>query len=152
MKNVVTGNWVRLKCQYGCGGYGETLTCPPYSPTPAYTQKMLQDYQISLLLVYHVEPENEDEVCKKIRETVASLERDVFLDGYYKAFGMGAGPCNLCPQCDVNESCKYPHIARPSLEACGIDVFQTLRNVGIEIEVAKSYKYPCTLCGMVLIE
>ena len=26
---VVTGNWVRLKCQYGCGGYGACLTCPP---------------------------------------------------------------------------------------------------------------------------
>ena len=37
-KNVVVENWVRLKCQYGCGGYGECLTCPPYSPTPDYTK------------------------------------------------------------------------------------------------------------------
>jgi len=30
-KSVVVGDWVRLKCQYGCGGYGKNLTCPPYS-------------------------------------------------------------------------------------------------------------------------
>ncbi|MCK5614996.1 hypothetical protein KAR91_74730, partial [Candidatus Pacearchaeota archaeon] len=26
---IVTAPWVRLKCQYGCGGYGQRLTCPP---------------------------------------------------------------------------------------------------------------------------
>ena len=36
---VVTAHWVRLKCQYGCGGYGLRLTCPPYSPTPQQTPR-----------------------------------------------------------------------------------------------------------------
>ena len=31
---VYCAEWVRLRCQYGCGGYGRCLTCPPYSPTP----------------------------------------------------------------------------------------------------------------------
>ena len=24
---VVVGNWVRMKCQYGCARYGKKLTC-----------------------------------------------------------------------------------------------------------------------------
>ena len=41
-KSIVTAEWVRLKCQFGCGGYGRTLTCPPYSPTPE--KKRLTDH------------------------------------------------------------------------------------------------------------
>ena len=40
-QTVVTAEWVRFKCQYGCGGYGKRLTCPPYSPTPDETRKIL---------------------------------------------------------------------------------------------------------------
>ncbi len=39
--DIAVGNWVRLKCQYGCNGYGKKLTCPPYSPRPEETRKML---------------------------------------------------------------------------------------------------------------
>ena len=49
-ENVVVGNWVRLKCQFGCGGYGECLTCPPYSPTPEDTKKMIGEYSEGLLM------------------------------------------------------------------------------------------------------
>ncbi len=31
-RKIVVKNWVRFKCWFGCGGYGERLTCPPYSP------------------------------------------------------------------------------------------------------------------------
>jgi predicted metal-binding protein len=30
--NVVTAEWVRLKCQFGCDGYGNGLCCPPRTP------------------------------------------------------------------------------------------------------------------------
>ncbi|NMC93498.1 MAG: DUF2284 domain-containing protein, partial [Syntrophorhabdus sp.] len=31
---VFTAPWVRIKCQFGCPGFGETLCCPPHTPTP----------------------------------------------------------------------------------------------------------------------
>ena len=34
-KTVVAAEWVRLKCQFGCDGFGKCLTCPPHSPAPA---------------------------------------------------------------------------------------------------------------------
>jgi len=149
---IVTGLWVRLKCQYGCGEYGKCLTCPPYSPTPDYTSKMLKDYSKALLIAFDVKPEAGNRLWRRIRDLTFELEREMFLDGYYKAFGMGAGPCHLCDKCDVKGYCKYPHEARPSMEACGIDVYRTMRNAGLKIEVAKSPNLACTYCGLVLIE
>ncbi len=43
-EDVIVKDWVRLKCQYGCGGYGKRLTCPPYSPRPEEFRKVLREY------------------------------------------------------------------------------------------------------------
>jgi predicted metal-binding protein len=113
---------------------------------------MLKHYSKALLITYNVAPEEEERLRYKIREVVAEIERDMFLDGYYKAFGMGAGPCHLCEECDVKKPCNRPHEARPSMEASGIDVYQTMRNAGLKIEVVKYHKMLCTFCGLILIE
>src|SRR5208337_3749568 len=49
-KNIVVKDWVRLKCQYGCGNYGKSLTCPPFSPTPEQTRKALEGYSSAILM------------------------------------------------------------------------------------------------------
>ena len=43
--SIVTAEWVRRKCQFGCDGYGHSLTCPPYSPSPEQTRKMVKGYK-----------------------------------------------------------------------------------------------------------
>ncbi len=141
-KSIVTAEWVRLKCQFGCGRYGITLTCPPFSPTPERTRRMITYYEYGLLV-------HGDEYTG-IRSIVSTLEREIFLDGYYKAFGMGSGPCNLCEKCP--EICRYTDKARPSMEACGIDVFSTVRANGLPIEVLKTDTCECNYYGVVLIE
>jgi len=140
---VVTAPWVRLKCQYGCDGYGECLTCPPYSPPPEKTQEVLKHYRKAILV--------QGDDYTDINKVVARLEREIFLSGYYKAYGMGAGPCSLCNRCDVNKPCKKPYQARPSMEASGIDVFKTARNNGFKIEVLKSPDCKGNYFGLVLI-
>ena len=152
-KTVVVGNWVRLKCQFGCGGYGECLTCPPYSPTPRTTEKVLAEYSRGLLMqIEKISFKDEGRISKKFKKIVADLERDIFLDGYYKALGMASGPCSLCSICDISKPCKYPRRARPSMEACGIDVYQTARNNGLRLEVVKSRELPCSYLSLILIE
>ena len=89
--------------------------------------------------------QNEDHIV-----FVAELEREIFLDGYYKAFGMGCGPCRICKSCP--EECPYPRLARPSMEACGIDVYATARKAGFPIEVVKDYDRPSNRFGLILIE
>ena len=152
-KNVVVRNWVRLKCQFGCGGYGACLTCPPYSPTPDYTERMMAEYSTGLLLqIENVSFRSRPRMRSKLRDLVADLEREVFLDGYHKAFGMTAGPCRICKPCDTRKLCKHPQRARPSMEACGIDVYQTARNYGFELEVVKATECPYSYVSLLLIE
>ncbi|MCS7242665.1 DUF2284 domain-containing protein, partial [Candidatus Caldatribacterium sp.] len=75
-REVVTGEWVRLKCQYGCDGFGQCLTCPPYSPEPSRTRSVLDSYQRAILLW-------QPETWQDLRRTCAELERELFLLGYY---------------------------------------------------------------------
>ena len=88
---------------------------------------------------------------RKPKRIAAELEREIFLAGYYKAFGLGSGPCSLCDECDL-DGCRYPHKARPSMEACGIDVYQTVRSNGFEIEVVRDRDDPQHYFGVVLVE
>jgi len=153
VKNVVVGDWVRLKCQYGCGGYGQCLTCPPYSPPLEFTRKLLAEYKTGLLLqIKNISWKEEDKIFLRFKNIVADLERKIFLDGYHKAFGMTAGPCPFCRTCDTSQPCKHSRRARPAMEACGIDVYQTARNVGMTLEVVKSRESLCSYLSLILIE
>jgi len=140
---VVTAEWVRLKCHYGCGGYGSNLCCPPYSPTPAETRRVLDGYRWAILV--HCAPQ------AHVKPLVVALERELFLAGHYKAFGYGAGPCDLCDSCSL-ERCVHPCEARPAMEACGIDVFATARAAGFPIEVVTDADCPQNYYGLVLVE
>jgi predicted metal-binding protein len=141
--SIVTAPWVRMKCQFGCGGFNSSFCCPPHSPKPEETREVIACYRRALLI--H---------CKgDVRPTkiVVKLEREIFLAGYYKAFGLGAGPCRLCKTCSLKE-CVRPDDARPSMEACGIDVFATARANGFPIEVVRDYSCDENRYGVVLIE
>ena len=154
VSQIVVGDWVPLKCQFGCGGYDKWLTCPPYSPPPEVTRRMLRDYEHALLLrLEGLGGEEEEEKQRlKLHEAVVELEREMFLAGYHRAWGMTAGPCPLCETCDVTAPCKYPEKARPAMEACGIDVYSTVRKAGWEISVVPTIDSPFSLFGLVLME
>jgi len=143
-KNIVVADWVRLKCQYGCGAYGKTLTCPPFSPTPERMRQILSGYSTAILL--RVADESE-----ATQNMIANLERSIFLKGYYRAFGVTAGPCELCEKCNLKE-CVHPKQARPSVEACGIDVYATARKNGYSIEVRKTKEEQPTYFALILVE
>ena len=152
-EKIEVAHWVRVKCQYGCVAYGKRLTCPPYSPTPEYTRRMISEYSVALLMqIEDIPPDREAKMSRKLKSIVAELERKLFLDGYYKAFGMASGPCRLCRTCDTHKPCKYPYDARPAMEACGIDVYGTVRNSGLVLEVVRTEDSCCTYNGLILVE
>ncbi|MBO3802936.1 MAG: DUF2284 domain-containing protein [Candidatus Brockarchaeota archaeon] len=145
-KDVVTAEWVRLKCQFGCGGYNQHLTCPPFTPTPSTMRKILDEYEWAILLRFKATS------GVNTRETVSRVERAAFLSGFYKAFGLASGPCDLCERCNVKEAvCRKPDKARPSMEACGIDVYATARGAGFGINVVKSRDETPTYYALVLV-
>jgi predicted metal-binding protein len=140
---IVTGEWVRWKCQYGCGGYKSNLCCPPFTPEPKRTRELLDSYRWAVLL--------HGENGAQIKSWVAQLEREMFLAGFHKAFGMGSGPCSLCHPCNL-ERCARPAEARPSMESCGIDVFATARNAGFPIRVVTDRADAQNCYGLLLLE
>ena len=144
-QEVETGPWVRLKCQFGCSGYGKCLVCPPFTPTPEQMRKVLDSYNRAMLI--HFEPEAE------VKAIVADLERNIFLCGAWKAFGLGAGPCYFCKRCPVEDGeCQHPEKARPAMEACGIDVFSTVKKFGLPIEVVRTTHQCPNYYGLILID
>ena len=145
-RSVVTGRWVRLKCQFGCGGFARCLTCPPYSPEPEQTAAVLKEYRTALLI-------HGDDHTDVTRIAVA-IEREAFLDGWYRALALGSGPCRLCRRCALESgkrACRHPDKARPSMEACGIDVYRTARNNGYPIEVVRNHRCTQNYYGLVLL-
>lgn len=138
--SVVTAPWVRLKCQFGCPGYDRSYCCPPHTPTPEQTRETIDSYHRAILV--HLEAPQAEDRGKRLRRSyddLIKLEGELFKDGYYKALLLLAGPCRLCPECArlKDEPCPLRDKARPSMEACGIDVYQTARNNGFPIETLR---------------
>jgi len=148
-RSIATAEWVRMKCQFGCPGFGMSLSCPPHSPTPDVTRKVIDSYRRAILLHRRLK---QGERSKGFNETVVRLEIELFLDGYYKAWSMGSGPCRLCKECDLTSPCKHGYEARPSMEACGIDVFKTARDNGLPIEVVRTHEEERNIYGVILVE
>jgi predicted metal-binding protein len=141
--SIVTAAWVRMKCQFGCGGYNTSHCCPPRTPTPQQTREVIACYTRALLIhcTGDVSP----------TPLVTKLEREIFLSGFYKAFGFGAGPCRLCKKCHP-EKCARTEDTRPAMEACGIDVYATVRANGFPIEVLKDQTCEENCYGLILID
>jgi len=137
--SVVTAPWVRLKCQFGCP-YKNSHCCPPGTPTPDEMRSILDCYQSAIL--FHVEAPRTPERGKKLQDFfkfLVDLEGEMFKDGFYKAFVLVAGPCSLCKECSKVKGavCYFPQKARPSMESCGIDVYQTARSNGFFIQTLR---------------
>lgn len=143
--DIVTARWVGLKCRYGCANYNTSWCCPPAAPDLQTTRDLLSEYDLALLLIskdanehfYRNSPEKRRKQIKHWKSTVA-LERKLFLMGYYKAFGIPAETCALCKECSYPKQCKFPNEKRPSLEACSIDVFQTIKRIGKSASLARN--------------
>lgn len=143
--DVETGAWVRLKCQFGCGCYGQCLVCPPFTPPPEQMRKVLDAYDRAVLI--HFEPE------AKIKATIADLEREIFLCSTGRPLALVQVPAisaKTVPSRKNNVDIRNRH--SPAMEACGIDVFSTVRKAGFPIEVVSTTRQCPNYYGLVLVD
>jgi predicted metal-binding protein len=145
--SIVVADWTRLKCQYGCDGYGSSLTCPPNSPTPELTRKVISNYTWAILVQ---QLGGHDDDLTLTHDIAYKLEREIFLAGYHAAFGLAGGPCPYCKKCNL-KACIHTDMARPAMESMGIDVYTTARNAGFEISVVTSHRDKPVYYALVLI-
>ncbi len=151
--SIVVEPWTRLKCQFGCPNYGKTLVCPPYTPKSEEFIGMLNSYKTAILFEISLASIKDD--IGGITKISVDIENLCAHFGYYKAFGMGAGSCMVCQskgeECNLDE-CKYPNEARPSGEACGIDIHKTIENNGYDILGIDEENNSYFCYGIVLLE
>ncbi len=144
-RDVITAPWVALKCQFGCKKFAKGLQCPPFSMDADKTRQLLDSYT-KCLLVEGTPPGH------TFHQQLLDLERSVFLQGKHKALIFGAGPCSLCPTCDINKPCVKPGKARPAMEACGIDVYETMKKAGLGLSPRTAKDQYVKYVGLLLLE
>ena len=158
----MTDERVQLKCRYPpCRHYGRNLMRPPFTPSVGRFKRYVSRYRSAILVEvedrvsqsikrtlsskkrYAELIKNESflkkydrwhaKVWRRLHKVVSEIEREAFRRNYYFSLGLGAEHCALCQRCDVERPCKNPLMARPSMEAVGIDVHKTVKNAGLTL-------------------
>jgi predicted metal-binding protein len=116
-----------LKCMFGCSDWGKNHTCPsrPNNASIAEYKQMLSNYSRGIIIHTH---------DKRLSQDISlAIEGEAYRDGYYFAFSLS--DCGLCTSCTAidNLPCRNPKKARPSFHSVGIDVFKTVRGLGLPI-------------------
>jgi len=123
-----------LKCMYGCPGSNCKTLCAsqPGRIKPWEYEDMLKRYEYGLLL--HFKPNK----ARIAQATTLAIESKAFVDGFYFAFSLC--DCDLCDAClrFRGMECVHPAKVRPSMHSAGIDVFKTVRRLGLPIETLSS--------------
>ena len=134
VSNMVVKDWTLLKCQFGCDSYSKNWACPPSGDGPEVLRKSLKDYKKALLVVGSTKDVAGQ---KRFMKDVLALEKELFLANFYKAFALMPGPCALCAKCARPKPCRHPHSMRPEMAGMGVDLFATLKKLGIGLKVLK---------------
>jgi predicted metal-binding protein len=158
-KDICVAPWVHLKCKFGCSKYGKSWCCPPETPDPENMQIVLQGYREGLLICgtikngdFYRDNQRKRRIQVNTWKGTLALERRLFLAGYYKAFGLVSETCALCKTCTYPRECKFPKDRRPSVEACSIDIFQTLKNINRQFQLAKNVTSEYNCYSIILLE
>lgn len=155
-EQIVVSHWVRMKCMFGCAGYGAIASCPPNLPSVFECQRFFREYTGAV--IFHFEkkvdrPEDRKTWSRNVNSKLLKLERAVFLSGYERAFLLFMDSCEICTECPgKKDECKEPRLSRPTPEGMAVDVYTTVRKVGYPIEVCKEYSQKMDRYAFLMIE
>jgi predicted metal-binding protein len=135
---------------------------------PGQAREWIEKYKTALFFKIDVSPQillSEDrfETFKSVYMIASKLEASARDEGFQLARGLAAGSCKpvfckgrTCEALTEEGECSYPSLARPSMEAVGINVFTLSRDVGWDIYLILKASDPDTvpkgmLAGLVLL-
>jgi predicted metal-binding protein len=145
-----------------CASYGKSAHCPPHAPKPAEARKLLKSFQKALLFKIGVATkvlmtDESNEAFRKTYEIASELEAAAQKAGFVRTKGLAAGSClpvfckkNKCQVVEEGKKCRFPSLARPSMEAVGINVFKLVQDVGWEIQPITRDTDPDSIPGGIL--
>ena len=134
-----------LKCRWGCEDFfKDSIKCHTRNTSFQERIEMIKAHKSILIIHAHNATE--------LSEVVLELEKAAFLDGYYFSFAIRY--CKLCKSCavDLGKFCPTPERVRPCDQSFGIDVYKTVRNLGLPCDVLQSKEGVQNRYGFVLIE
>jgi len=146
IEDIVFDPRVVLKCIFGCSDYGRNHTCP-YQKSPLTMdeyRKIFEHYSWGVIIG-----------CKdkKISQRISyEIERLAFLDGYHFSFSLS--DCGLCKECSKisGKCCNVPTKARPAFHAIGIDVFKTVHQLNLPLNVLQTKEDEVNWYSAVFVE
>ncbi len=133
-----------LKCRFGCNRWGRFWTCPPHLLLgPEEFMKAFDKYR-KAIIIKTSDPKAGQEIGLAIEKEA------MLLHGCMYAFAMIL--CVQCEECAYPQPCRFPHVARPSMDAYGIDIGKTLEPLGFKVEFDVEGKLVPAWYGMVLLD
>lgn len=133
-----------LKCRFGCNRWGKFWTCPPHlNLTQEQFLEAFKKYQTAIF-IRTADPE-------KGQKVALAVEKEAMLSYNYQ-FAFAMVLCVQCDSCSYPESCRYPHLARPAMDAYGVDIGQTVQQLGLQVEFDKNGKLLPAWYSLVLLK
>jgi predicted metal-binding protein len=155
-RDIVVGQWVRMKCMFGCAEYGRNACCPPNVPSVPDSRRFFDEYRTGVIFRFTKRvdlPEDRHAWSRGVNMELLKLEKAVFVAGYEKVFLLFMDSCCFCADCPgTREGCINPQSARPSPESMAVDVFATVRRCGFPIEVLADYTEAMNRYAFLLVE
>ncbi len=138
---IVTDRAFRGMCEANrCGVYGKCWMCPPDVGDIDELMSKVREFRYAL--VYQTVTELEDSydfegmiaAKKRSYPLSRSLRRLFEGDEFAGVLHLGAGGCGVCEICakQTGETCRFPGLAMPSLEAYGINVSKLAEASGMK--------------------
>jgi len=130
---------VRDRCADNyCGFYGKNYMCPPTVGALDHYRQLLQGYREGLVFSKAYPVKNRYDYKSMVaaglafREEIQEINMQAKADQRDCTF-FSAGTCGICESCaiQIDEPCRFPEDAIPSLEAAGIDVVSLSRSLGM---------------------
>lgn len=133
-----------LKCRFGCNRWGKFWTCPP---NMHISHQMFMEgfnkYKKALVI--------QSEDPKTGQDVAVEIEKEAMLN-YGAGFSFALALCVQCTECAYPDPCLFPHLARPSMDAYGIDIGKTLEPLKFKVEFDKEGKLLPAWYSMVLLD
>jgi predicted metal-binding protein len=154
-KEIIVAHWVRVKCTFGCSDYG-LGTCPPNTPSVQDCDSFFKEYENGLIIRLNKFADKTaypSDWSREMTNKLLEIEREIFLLGHQKVFLLNQTCCSLGKSCSGSRSeCKDKKNSRPSPESFAVDVYQTVRNAGLEIHVVAENPSEMNRIAIVLVE
>lgn len=69
-QKIIISQWVRMKCMYGCGEYGQNACCPPNLPSVSECERFFHEYRDAVIFRFEKTVDKPEAMAMDVYSTV----------------------------------------------------------------------------------